>query len=237
MILQCENLYKSYIGTQYVLNDLNLCLPKGRIIGLLGPNGCGKSTLIKTVTGLLIPTKGRVLVDGEEVGEKTKAMVSYLPEKTYLNETLRVNGLIAMFSDFYEDFDPDKARRLLSDLCIDPDAKLKTLSKGTKEKVQLIMTMSRNAKLYLLDEPIAGVDPAARDYILSTIVSNYAQGSSVVITTHLIADVEPILDDFIFFGYGGRVLMGGNADQTRMEKGKSLDQLFREVFRYAPQGF
>lgn len=237
MILQCENLCKAYIGNQYVLDNLNLSLPKGKIIGLLGPNGCGKSTLIKTITGLLIPDKGRILVDGEEIGEKTKAMVSYLPEKSYLSEALRVNDLLKMFCDFYCDFDLQRARKLLSDLCIDPNSKLKNLSKGTKEKVQLVMTMSRNAKLYLLDEPIAGVDPAARDYILSTIVSNYAQGSSVVITTHLIADVEPILDDFIFFGYGGRILMGGNADQTRMETGKSLDQLFREVFRYAPQNF
>ena len=217
MILQCENLYKSYIGTQYVLNDLNLCLPKGRIIGLLGPNGCGKSTLIKTVTGLLIPTKGRVLVDGEEVGEKTKAMVSYLPEKTYLNETLRVNGLIAMFSDFYEDFDPDKARRLLSDLCIDPDAKLKTLSKGTREKLQLMLVMSRAAKLYLLDEPTTGLHFEDIRVLMNVINRLVDKGNTVVVIEHNL-DVIKRADHVIDLGpeggtRGGTIVATGTPEE------------------------
>ena len=230
-ILECRNLYKSYKKGLYVLNGMNLEIPEGKIIGLLGPNGCGKSTLIKTVAGLLLPTAGEVLVDGIPVGENTKALISYLPERTYFNSWMHVNELVDYFSEFYADFDPTKAYRLLHDLGIDPSAKLKSLSKGTKEKVQLILVMSRNAKLYLLDEPIAGVDPAAREYILGTIVSNYNPDSTIIITTHLITDVEQVLDGFVFMSYGGKILRSGSADAVREETGKSLDELFREEFR------
>ena len=230
-ILECKNLTKSYKKNVPVLQGLNLNIPAGRIVGLLGPNGCGKSTLIKLIAGLLQPNNGEITVGGLPVGENSKALISYLPERTYFNNRMKVSDLVTYFGEFYEDFDADRAYALLADLNIDPKARLKTLSKGTKEKVQLILVMSRNAKLYLLDEPIAGVDPAAREYILSTIVSNYNPEASIIITTHLITDVEQVLDDFVFLGFGGRVLRAGNAEETRNETGKSLDQLFKEVFR------
>jgi ABC-2 type transport system ATP-binding protein len=214
-----------------VLDKLNLQIPSGRIVGLLGPNGCGKSTLIKLISGLLQPDSGEILVDGMPVGEKTNALISYLPERTYFNSWMRVSQLIDYFDEFYEDFDAVRALALMKDLNINPHSKLKSLSKGTKEKVQLILVMSRDAKLYLLDEPIAGVDPAAREYILSTIVSNYNPNAAIIITTHLITDVEQVLDDFVFLGFGGTILMSGNAEEARNENGKSLDQLFREVFK------
>jgi ABC-2 type transport system ATP-binding protein len=231
IILECKNLTKAYKKNVPVLSGLNLTIPAGKIVGLLGPNGCGKSTLIKLIAGLLQPNSGEITVGGLPVGEKSKALISYLPERTYFNNRMKVSDLVTYFGEFYEDFDADRAYALLSDLSIDPKARLKTLSKGTKEKVQLILVMSRNAKLYLLDEPIAGVDPAAREYILSTIVSNYNPEASIIITTHLITDVEQVLDDFVFLGYGGKVLRAGNAEETRNETGKSLDQLFKEVFR------
>lgn len=230
-ILECRNLTKAYKRGNNVLDSLNISVPQGRIVGLLGPNGCGKSTLIKIVAGLLQPNSGDVLIDGKPVGEETKALVSYLPERTYFNGWMRVEELIKYFTEFYSDFDAQKAYRLLSDLNIDPKAKLKTLSKGTKEKVQLILVMSRRAKLYLLDEPIAGVDPAAREYILSTIVGNYDPDSTIIITTHLITDVEQVLDDFVFLSFGGQILKQGSAEEARTENGCSLDELFREVFR------
>ena len=230
-ILECRNLTKSYKQNFPVLKDLNIVIPKGRIIGLLGPNGCGKSTLIKLVSGILQPDSGEILVDGLPVGEQTKALISYLPERTYFNSWMRVYQLIDYFSEFYADFDAECAYNLMRDLGISPKHKLKSLSKGTKEKVQLILVMSRKAKLYLLDEPIAGVDPAAREYILSTIVSNYNPDASIIITTHLIADVEQVLDDFVFLTFGGNILKSGNAEEARNESGKSLDVLFREVFR------
>lgn len=230
-VLECTNLNKSYKRNKPVLTNLNLMIPAGRIVGLLGPNGCGKSTLIKMIAGILQPNSGEIKVDGNPVGEKSCALISYLPERTYFSNSMKVDEIITYFSDFYSDFDPVRARHLLNDLGIDTSANLKTLSKGTKEKVQLILVMSRNAKLYLLDEPIAGVDPAAREYILSTIVSNYNPEASIVITTHLITDIEQILDDFIFMGYGGQIMMSGNAEETRNETGKSLDELFKEVFR------
>lgn len=233
-VLQCEHLKKSYKAGRPVLEDLNLTLPAGKIIGLLGPNGCGKSTLIKLVAGLLVPDSGRILVSGQEQSEATNALISYLPERTYFNSWMRVEDLLRFFSEFYADFDQARARQMLADMSIDPSMKLKQLSKGNKEKVQLILVMSRNARLYLLDEPIAGVDPAARDYILQTIIGNYNPESSVVITTHLIHDVEPILEEFLFMGYGGRILREGVADEVRATEGKTLDELFREVFRYAP---
>lgn len=230
-ILECKNLTKSYRKGIPVLHNLNLEIPTGKIIGLLGPNGCGKSTLIKLISGLLQADSGEIIVDGNPVGERSKALISYLPERTYFNSWMKVEELIIYFEEFYADFDTSRAFKLLYDLGIDPKAKLKTLSKGTKEKVQLILVMSRNAKLYLLDEPIAGVDPAAREYILSTIVSNYNPEASIIITTHLITDVEQILDDFVFMGFGGKILNSGNAEQVRLETGKTLDALFREVFK------
>ena len=230
-ILECKNLTKCYKKNVPVLKELNLEIPAGRIVGLLGPNGCGKSTLIKLITGLLQPNSGEIVVGGYPIGDKSNSIISYLPERTYFNSAMKVDDLVKFFDDFYEDFDKERAYGLLRDLNIDIKANLKTLSKGTKEKVQLILVMSRNAKLYLLDEPIAGVDPAAREYILSTIVSNYNPEASIIITTHLITDVEQVLDDFIFISYGGQILMSGNAEETRNLSGKSLDELFKEVFR------
>ncbi len=230
-VLECRSITKAYKKNHPVLQNFNIDIPAGRIIGLLGPNGCGKSTLIKMIAGILQPNEGEILVNGNPIGEKTCADISYLPERTYFTQSMRVEEVIDYFADFYKDFDVDRAYKLLADLKIDPAAKLKTLSKGTKEKVQLILVMSRQAKLYLLDEPIAGVDPAAREYILSTIVSNYNPEASIIITTHLITDVEQVLDDFIFISYGGQILMGGNAEETRNQTGKSLDELFKEVFR------
>lgn len=227
-VLSCKNLYKSY--KHPVLKNLNIELPKGKIVGLLGPNGCGKSTLMKLVTGLLVPDSGEIFICGEARSEKTASLVSYLPERTYFSSGMRVEELIEYFKDFYADFDPDRARKMMQDLEIDTSARLKTLSKGTKEKVQLIMVMARRAKLYLLDEPIAGVDPAARDYILKTIIGNYDPEATVVITTHLIHDIEPILDEFVFMGQGGKIYLSGNADETREKYGRSLDALFKEVF-------
>ena len=230
-VLEINGLSKSYKKNIPVLHNLNLSIESGRIVGLLGPNGCGKSTLIKLISGLLQPDSGEILVDGKKVGAQTKAVVSYLPERTYFNSWMKVSQLLDYFEEFYEEFDKTRALKLLADLNINTNAKLKALSKGTKEKVQLILVMSRDAKLYLLDEPIAGVDPAAREYILSTIVSNYNPEASIIITTHLITDVEQVLDDFYFLSFGGRILKSGNAEEARNESGQSLDMLFREVFR------
>ena len=226
--MTCKDLCKSYKFP--VLKNLNISLPKGKIIGFLGPNGCGKSTFMKLVSGLLVPDSGEIYVCGEQRSERSNAYVSYLPERSYFSNGMRVEELISYFADFYKDFDAALARTMMSDLNIDTGAKLKTLSKGTKEKVQLILVMARRAKLYLLDEPIAGVDPAARDYILKTIIGSYDPEASVVITTHLIHDIEPILEEFVFMGPGGQILMSGDADEVRAEHGKSLDDLFKEVF-------
>ncbi|MBR5247274.1 MAG: ABC transporter ATP-binding protein [Clostridia bacterium] len=230
-ILECKNICKSYKKNFPVLYNFNIEIPTGRIVGLLGPNGCGKSTLMKLISGLLQADSGEILISGNPVGEKSKALISYLPERTYFSSNMRVSELVDYFEDFYSDFDTQRAYKLLADLGIDPEASLKALSKGTKEKVQLILVMSRNARLYLLDEPIAGVDPAAREYILSTIVGNYNPDATIIITTHLITDVEQVLDDFVFLGFGGRILLAGNAEEARNESGKSLDELFKEVFR------
>lgn len=230
-VLTCLNLCKSYKNNTPVLNNFNLNLQSGKIVGLLGPNGCGKSTLIKLISGILTPDSGEIYVCGNPRSEETNSLISYLPERTYFNNWMRVDELIEYFSEFYTDFDETVARTMLSDLGIDPTARLKTLSKGTKEKVQLIMVMARKARLYLLDEPIAGVDPAARDYILGTIIGNYNPEATVVITTHLIYDIEPVLDEFVFMGYGGHILLSGVADEARAEHGKSLNDIFREVFR------
>ena len=230
-ILTCTNLNKRYSSKKKVLNNFSCEIPGGKIIGLLGPNGCGKSTFMKLVCGLLSPDSGEITVCGEPRSEKTNAYISYLPERTYFNSWMRVDQLIKYFAEFYEDFDEALARQMMADLDISTKAKLRTLSKGTKEKVQLILVMARRAKLYLLDEPIAGVDPAARDYILATILGNYNPEATVIITTHLIHDIEPVLDEFAFMGYGGEILLSGVADDVRAERGKSLDELFREVFR------
>ena len=230
-VLSCRALTKSYKRGTPVLKDFTFNLPSGKIVGLLGPNGCGKSTLMKLICGILTPDSGEIEICGEPRSEKTNSYVSYLPERTYFNSWMRVDELIAYFSDFYDDFDETVARRMFADLGINTGAKLKTLSKGTKEKVQLVMVMARRARLYLLDEPIAGVDPAARDYILKTIIGNYNPEATVVITTHLIYDIEPVLDEFAFLGYGGEIKLAGVADEVRAEYGRSLDEIFREVFR------
>ena len=230
-ILECKGITKSYKHGVNVLENFDLEIPEGKIVGLLGPNGCGKSTLIKLIAGLLQANSGTILVGGEEIGDKTRAMVSYLPERTYFNSWMKVDDIISYFEEFYADFDKARAYSLLENLGIDKNAKLRTLSKGTKEKVQLILVMSRRARLYLLDEPIAGVDPAAREYILSTIVSNYDPSATIIITTHLISDVEQVLDDYVFLSQNGRVLAHGSVEEARGESGRSLDELFREVFR------
>ena len=229
MILEARDLTKSY-GPKTALNGLNLTLEKGKIIGLLGPNGSGKSTFIKLCNGILQPTKGEILIGGHEVGVETKKIVSYLPERTYLDDNMSPVQMINFFSDFYEDFDADKAFDMLSSLKVNPKDKMKTMSKGTKEKVQLILVMSRQAKLYMLDEPIGGVDPAARDYILRTIISNYNPEASVIISTHLITDIEQVLDEVIFI-QNGDLKLHKTVDEIRSIEGKSVDALFREVFR------
>ncbi len=230
-ILECRDVIKSYgQGALPALNHVNLKLMRGRIIGLLGPNGSGKTTLIKLANGLLSTGTGEILIDGKPVGVETKKIVSYLPERNSLDLTMTVDEAIRYFQDFYEDFDKNRAYEMLHNLQIDPRAKIKTLSKGTREKVQLILVMSRRAQLYILDEPIGGVDPAARDYILQTIIRNYDENATVLISTHLIADVESILDDVVFLK-NGQVVLYAPVDGIREENGKSVDALFREVFR------
>lgn len=228
-LVEVKNLTMTYDKKNTALNQLSLTIPRGKIIGLLGPNGSGKTTLIKILNGLLTPTAGEVLVNGEKPGAKTKARVSYLPERTYFQSSMRVKELIALFTDFYEDFKPERAREMLHSLDINENARLKTLSKGTKEKVQLILVMSRDADLFVLDEPIAGVDPAARDYILKTIISNYNENATVLLSTHLISDIENILDEVIFIKNGTLVLQS-TVEEIRENKGKSVDSYFREVF-------
>ena len=228
-ILQLNGISKSF-GGHLALNDVHLSLPAGAIIGLLGPNGSGKSTMLKLVNGLLTPTSGEILINGLAPGVESKKIISYLPERSYLNNWMKVNQLLDFFGDFYEDFDRKKAEEMLQNLNVDEKAVLKTLSKGTKEKVQLVLVMSRQARLYLLDEPIGGVDPAARDYILQTILNNYAENATILLSTHLIQDVEHIFDRIIFLNKG-RVVLEGVADTIREEKGKSIDALFREEFK------
>lgn len=228
-LIEFQGLTKAYDSSTTAIKNLTLSLPKGKIIGLLGPNGSGKTTLIKMVNGLLKPTEGRILINGAQPGPETKAHVAYLPERTYLNNSMCVSQLVDFFEDFYTDFSKQKAFELLSALGINPEARLKTLSKGTKEKVQLILVMSRNADLYILDEPIAGVDPAARDYILKTIIQNYNPDATVLISTHLISDIESVLDEVIFIKYGQLVLYN-SVDNIREQQGKSVDAYFREVF-------
>jgi ABC-2 type transport system ATP-binding protein len=229
IILECNGLTKKF-GGKVAVSAVNLKIERGQIVGLLGPNGSGKSTIIKLANQLLTPTSGTILIGGSKPGVETKKIVSYLPEKTYLNDWMRVHQIIELFSDFYDNFKPEKAYDMLKSLNIDPNDRLKTMSKGTKEKVQLILVMSREADLYLLDEPIGGVDPAARDYILQTILGNYNENATVIISTHLISDIENILD-YVVFVNKGQVVLTSSVDAIRDENGKSVDVLFREVFK------
>lgn len=229
-ILECKGLSKKYSTPYYALNNLNLVLSPGQIVGLLGPNGSGKSTLIKLINDLLVPTEGKVLVNGLEPGVETKKIVSYLPERTYLDPSMKIKDIISYFADFYDNFTADRAYHMMADLEVDVNARLRTLSKGTKEKVQLALVMSRDALLYLLDEPIGGVDPAARDYILRTILTNYNEKATILLSTHLISDIENILDRVLFLRQG-QIVLNATVDEIRMNQGKSVDALFREVFR------
>lgn len=228
-VFECKNLTKSYGGT-VALYNVNLAVEPGRIVGLLGPNGSGKTTMIKLANGLLTPTSGEVLIDGMAPGVATKKIVSYLPERTYIPLWMSVTQLLDFFCDFYADFRRDAAEEMIAHLGIDVKQKVKEMSKGTREKVQLILVMSRAAKLYMLDEPIGGVDPATRDYIISTIIGNYDAQASVIISTHLIADVENVLDEVIFINKG-EIALRSSVDDIREKNGKSVDALFREVFR------
>lgn len=228
-VLIAKDLQKGY-GSRVALMGVDLCLPRGRIIGLLGPNGSGKTTLIKLACGLLQPSAGEILINGKRPGVETKKVVSYLPERTYLPSWIRVQNALDEFADFYSDFNRQKALDMLARLKLDPRMRISSMSKGTREKVQLILVMSREADLYLLDEPIGGVDPAARDYILETIIAGYRQEATLVLSTHLIADVEKILDDVVFLKEG-RVVRVSSVDDIREREGKSVDALFREVFR------
>ena len=230
-ILQCTELTKRY-GSNPALDHVDLCVEPGRIVGLLGPNGSGKTTLLKLANGLLQPSGGAITVAGRVPGVESKKIVSYLPERTYLSDWMTVVQLLDFFCDFYEDFDRDTAERMLTALEISPKLRIKQMSKGTREKVQLILVMSRKAELYLLDEPMGGVDPATRDYILHTILNNYRRNATIVISTHLITDVEDILDDVIFI-QNGRIVLQSSVEAIRAERGCSVDALFREVFRYA----
>ena len=228
-ILEIKHLSKDY-GNKVALNDVNISIRKGKIVGLLGPNGSGKSTMIKLINGLLQPSDGEILINGMHPSIETKAVVAYLPERTYLSEWMKVEELINFFDDFYVDFDRAKALEMVEALKIDRKSKIKSMSKGTKEKVQLILVMSRKASIYILDEPIGGVDPAAREYILNTIIKNYSEDSSIVLATHFIQEIESLCDDIIFLN-NGKVVLEGNVDDIKAEKGKSIDALFREVFR------
>lgn len=228
-IVRCRNLVKKY-GNFTAFADLNIDIEKGKIVGLLGPNGSGKTTFIKTLAGLLTVDGGVLQIDGMAPGVETKAIISYLPERPYFNNWMRVCDCLDYFSDFYSDFDRHRAEMMLYDLHISLDSKLSALSKGTKEKVQLILVMSRRAKLYLLDEPIGGVDPAARDYILETIISKFDKDATIIISTHLIADVEKYLDKFILINQG-KVMLNGDVNYVKEEMGMSLDEYFREVFK------
>ncbi len=228
-ILKCTGLTKKY-GKLVALDNIDLSVNKGQIIGLLGPNGSGKTTLIKLIAGLLKQNSGELTVDGKKIGIETKGIVSYLPERTYIPNWMRVIDIVKMFEGFYEDFNLEKAKTMFDNLGIKFNQRIKAMSKGTKEKLQLILVMSRDAQLYLLDEPIAGVDPAARDYILRTIITNYNPEAAVIISTHLIQDIETVLDDVIMI-HNGRLKIHKTVDEIREETGKSVDELFREVFK------
>ncbi|WP_419171739.1 ABC transporter ATP-binding protein [Negativibacillus massiliensis] len=228
-VLEIKNVHKKYLSHS-VLEGVGFSIPRGKIVGLLGPNGCGKTTILKLISGLLQLDEGEIRINGISPGQQTKSMISYLPERSYLNDWMKISDILNLFSDFYADFDRERAEQMLTDLKISKEEKLKTMSKGTKEKVQLILVMSRRASLYLLDEPIGGVDPATREYILHTILKNFDENSSILITTHLIQDVETIFDQVLFLNQG-KIVIDGEVDEIREKYGKSIDGLFREVFR------
>lgn len=228
-LLEINHLYKNY-DDKKVLKDINLKLKGGKIIGLLGQNGTGKSTLIKLINDLLTPTKGSIKVNGKDIGVETKKIISYLPERTYLNKNMTVNEVINYFNDFYDNFDSKKARKLLKDLKLDENQKLSKMSKGMQEKVQLVLVMSRKALLYILDEPLGGVDPATRDYILDTILNNFNHDASIIISTHLIADIERILDEVVFIN-DGRIILHEDTDKLREKENASIDEIFRRMFK------
>ena len=228
-LVECKWLCKSYDGKQ-VLKDVNLKIPKGKIIGLLGKNGTGKTTLIKLINDLLTPTTGEVLIKGKKPGVESKDIIAFLPERTYLDRDMSVKDAIKYFEEFYTNFDSQKAVKLLKDLDLDINTKISKMSKGMQEKLQLILVMSRNAELYILDEPLGGVDPATRDYILDTILSNFCEGASVIISTHLIADIERILDEVIFIDKG-EIALTSSADELRNKENGSIDEIFRRYFK------
>ena len=229
MLLKCKNLEKSF-DNKKILSNINLEIGSGKIVGLLGKNGSGKSTLIKLINDLLTPTSGEILVNGKNIGVETKKIISYLPERTYLDKTMSVEQVLNYFKDFYDNFDIEKARKLLKDLDIDVSQKLNKMSKGMQEKVQLVLVISRNAELYILDEPLGGVDPATRDYILDTILSNFSEGASVIIATHLISDIEKILDEVIIIDKG-EIVLQSSADELRIKENSSIDEIFRRMFK------
>lgn len=228
-LLECIGLSKSY-GDKEILKDVNLTIPRGKIIGLLGKNGTGKTTLIKLINDLLVASSGEVLVNGNKVGVESKRIISYLPERTYLDKMMTVDNVIKFFCEFYDNFDDKKARKLLADLNLDTTMKLSKMSKGMQEKVQLVLVMSRKAELYILDEPLGGVDPATRDYILDTILTNFNDGASIIISTHLISDIERILDEVIFID-DGKIVLTSPADELRNKEKSSVDEVFRRMFK------
>ena len=228
-LLECVHLEKNF-GDKKILKDVNLTISRGKIIGLLGKNGTGKTTFIKLINDLLIPTSGKILINGNEVGVESKKIISYLPERTYLDKTMTVDKVIKYFEDFYDNFDSDKARKLLKDLDLDTTQKISKMSKGMQEKVQLVLVMSRKAELYILDEPLGGVDPATRDYILDTILTNFNEGASVIISTHLITDIERILDEVIFMDKG-KIILHSDSDELRNKEKASIDEIFRRMFK------
>ena len=231
-LVRCFDVSKAF-GNKLALNRVNLQIGRGKVIGLLGPNGSGKTTLIKLMNGLIKPTKGEILISGSNPGVYTKSIISYLPDKTYFADWMTVKDVLNMFSEFYKDFDRHKAEKMCESMKIVPEDRIKTMSKGTREKVQLILVMSRKAELYLLDEPIAGVDPAARDYILTTIINNYNEEGTVIISTHLISDIERILDEVIFIK-DGEILRHEAVDEIKEKEGKSIDDVFKDTFRMEP---
>lgn len=228
-LLECKNLSKNF-DNKKILKDVNLIIPRGKIVGLLGKNGQGKTTLLKLINDLLTPTSGEVLIEGKHPGVESKRIISYLPERTYLDKEMKVIDTLNYFKEFYDNFDIDKAKKLLKDLDLDINYKISKMSKGMQEKLQLILVMSREADLYILDEPLGGVDPATRDYILDTILSNFKEGSSVIISTHLISDIERILDEVIFIDKG-KIMLTAPADELREKEKSSIDEIFRRTFK------
>ena len=228
-LLECKNLSKNF-DNKKILKDVNLIIPRGKIVGLLGKNGQGKTTLLKLINDLLTPTSGEVLIEGKHPGVESKRIISYLPERTYLDKEMKVIDTLNYFKEFYDNFDIDKAKKLLKDLDLDINSKISKMSKGMQEKLQLILVMSREADLYILDEPLGGVDPATRDYILDTILSNFKEGSSVIISTHLISDIERILDEVIFIDKG-KIMLTAPADKLREKEKSSIDEIFRRIFK------